>query len=177
MRRLSFLILFVFAMPVVTFGQATSSDSQTLQALLTEVREIRQDLHVSLARAQSAQILLSRLQIEEVDVTRASQHLEEARSKLTEVQVVQRSEADQIKHLENMPSNGENAEQIQQAIDAAKADLEASASVERERLATKTEAEQQLQTEQAKLKKLEAQLDELVRNMGEPSEQSDRVPH
>ena len=177
MRRVSFLILFVFAMPAVTFGQAASSDSQTLQALLTEVREIRQDLHVSLAGAQRAQILLSRLQIEEVDVTRASQHLEEARSKLVEVQVVRKSEEAEIKHLEDMPSTGESAEQIQQAINSAKADLEASADVEQQRLAAKTEAEQQLQTEQAKLNKLETQLDELVRNMGEPSEQSGRASH
>ena len=76
-----------------------------------------------------------------------------------------------------MPSTGESAEQIQQAINSAKADLEASADVEQQRLAAKTEAEQQLQTEQVKLNKLETQLDELVRNMGEPSEQSDRVPH
>jgi orotate phosphoribosyltransferase len=177
MWRVSFLILFVFAMPAVTFGQAASSDSQTLQALLTEAREIRQDLHVSLARAQRAQILLSRLQIEEVDVTRASQHLEEARSKLVEVQVVRKSEEAEIKHLEDMPSTGESAEQVQQAINSAKADLEASADVEQQRLATKTEAEQHLQTAQAKLNKLETQLDEFVRNMGEPSEQSDRVPH
>jgi tRNA U34 5-carboxymethylaminomethyl modifying GTPase MnmE/TrmE len=128
-------------------------------------------------RRQRAQILLSRLQIEEVDVTRASQHLEEARAKLVEVQVVRNREEAEIKHLEETPSTGESAEQIQQAINSAKADLEASADVEQQRLATKTESEQRLQAERAKLNKLEAQLDELVRNTGEPSEQSDRVPH
>lgn len=56
-------------------GQTTSSESQALQALLTEVRELRKDLQVSLAGMQSAQILLSRLQLQEVAVTRASQHL------------------------------------------------------------------------------------------------------
>jgi hypothetical protein len=52
MRRAYFLIFLVFAVPVVTFGQATPSDSQTLQSVLTEVRELRQDLRVSLARVQ-----------------------------------------------------------------------------------------------------------------------------
>jgi len=176
MRRAYFLIFLVFAMPVVTFGQATGSDSQALQSVLTEVRELRQDLRVSLARVQSAQILLSRLQIEEMDVTRASQQLDEARSKLAEVQVVRKREESQIKHLEEMPAAGESAEQIQETMDGAKADLEASANVEQQRQATKTEAKQKLQTEQHKLNRLETQLDELIRNLGNPGEQSGCVP-
>ena len=112
--RLSFLILFiVLGIAVVTRGQTTPSDSQTQQALLTEVRALRQDLKVSLARMQSAQILLSRLQIQEVAVTRASQHLDDARSKLAEVQVVLKSEAAEIKHLEDYsPSPGESRRKL-----------------------------------------------------------------
>jgi DNA repair exonuclease SbcCD ATPase subunit len=165
MRRASFLIFLVFGMSVATFGQAAPPDSQTLQALLTEVRELRQDLRISLARTESAQILLSRLQIQEVAVTRASQHLDEARSKLAEVQVVQKSEEAEIKHLEEMPSSAESTERVQETINSAKADLEASTNVEQQRQATKAEAAQQLQTEQDKLNKLEAQLDELVKSM------------
>ena len=56
-RRIYFVILTVLAMSPTAFGQANSSDSQTLQALLTEVRELRQVLQVSLTRIQSAQIL------------------------------------------------------------------------------------------------------------------------
>jgi chromosome segregation ATPase len=177
MRRACFLILLIFGIPAATFGQAASSDSQTVRALLTEVRELRQDLQVSLARAESAQILLSRLQIQEVAVTRASQHLDEARSKLAEVQVVRKSEEAEIKHLQEMPSAGESAEQIEETINGAKADLDASTNLEQQRQATKTEAEQQLQTEQNKLNGLETQLDELVKNLGNLSEQSGRVPH
>ena len=92
MRRIYFLIIMVLGLAAATLGQATSSDSQTLRALLSEVRELRQALQVSLGRIQSAQILLSRLQIQEVAVARASQHLDDARSKLAEVRVVMRSE-------------------------------------------------------------------------------------
>jgi valyl-tRNA synthetase len=179
MRRASFLILLVFVMPAATFGQAASSDSQTLQALLTEVRALRQDLLVSLARVQSAQILLSRLQIQEVALTRASQHLDETRSKLAEVQVVQKSEAAEIKRFEDATSAGENAEQskdLQEEINRAKSDLEASTNLEQQRQAAQNEAEQQLQTEQNKLNTLEAQLDELVRSLDKTSEQPGHVP-
>ena len=100
MRRTHFFIFVVFGMATATFAQTTSSDSQTLQALLTEVRQLRQDLQASLTRMQSAQILLSRLQIQEVAVSRASQHLDDARSKLAEVEVAVKSEQAEIKHFE-----------------------------------------------------------------------------
>ena len=179
MRRASFLILLVLVMPATAFSQAPSPDSQTLQALLTEVRELRQELRFSLARMQSAQILLTRLQIQQVAVTRASQHLDEARSKLAEVQVVQKSEAAEIKRFEDGLSAGENPEQqrnLQAEISGAKSDLEASTNLEQQRLATEIDAEQQLQTEQSKLNSLEAQLDELARRLDKTSEQPGGVP-
>jgi len=176
MRRIYFLIIVVFGLAAATFGQATSSDSQTLRALLSEVRELRQALQVSLGRIQSAQILLSRLQIQEVAVTRASQHLDDVRSKLAEVRVVMRSEAAEIKHFEDEAPNGENAAQVEEALKRAKSDLEASTNLEQQRQATETEAEEQLRTEQDKLNSLETQLDDLVRNMDNPGEPSDRAP-
>ena len=108
MRRVYFLIFVVFVVTAAAFGQTSSSDSQTLRALLSEVRELRHELQSSLTRIQSAQILLSRLQIQEVAVTRASQHLDDARSKLAEVQVVLKREAAEIKHFEDeAPNAGE----------------------------------------------------------------------
>jgi chromosome segregation ATPase len=178
MRRVNLLILVCFGITAVTFGQATPSDSQMLQALLIEVRELRQVLQASLTKMQSAQILLSRLQIQEVAVTRASQHLDDARSRLAEVQLVLKSEAAEIKHLEDDPPNaGESPAQIEDAVKRVKSDLEAATNVEQKRQTIESEAELQLRTEQDKLKTLEAQLDELVREMGNSNVQSGRVPH
>ena len=177
MRRVYFLIFVVFGVTAAAFGQGTSSDSQTLRALLSEVRELRHELQSSLTRIQSAQILLSRLQIQEVAVTRASQHLDDARSKLAEVRVVLKREAAEIKHFEDeAPNAGENAAQVEEALKRAKSDLETSTNLEQQRQAAESEAEEQLRTEQDKLDNLETQLDELVRNMDNPSEPSDRVP-
>ena len=175
MRRLYFftLLLVLFGTTAATFGQSTSPDSQTLQAVLTEVRGLRQDLQVSLGRIQSAQILLSRLQIQEVAVTRASQHLDEARSKLAEVEVAVKSEQAEIKHFEDeAPNAGERAAQVEEALKRAKSDLEVSTNLEQQRQAIEIEAEQQLRTAQDKLNSLESQLDELVKDMRKPSEQS-----
>src|SRR6266436_7245539 len=133
MRRTYFLIVVVFGMAAATFAQTTSPDSQTLQALLTEVRQLRQDLQVSLTTVESVQVLLSRLQIQEVAVSRASQHLDDARSKLAEVQVVVRSEAAEIKHFEDAPNNLDNAAQVETALNRAKSDLEASTNLAQQR--------------------------------------------
>jgi DNA repair exonuclease SbcCD ATPase subunit len=177
MRRVYFLMVVVFGMAAAAFGQATSSDAQTMRALLIEVRELRHELQSSLIKIQSAQILLSRLQIQEVAVTRASQHLDDARSKLAEVQLVMKSEAAKIKQFEDAAQNaGDDAAQVEEALKRAKADLETSTNLEQQRLSTESEAEEQLRTEQDKLDSLEAQLDELVRNMGDPGGQSEVVP-
>jgi hypothetical protein len=176
MRRIYLFIVVVFGMATVALAQTTSSDSQTLQALLGEVRQLRQDLQVSLTRMQSAQILLSRLQIQEVAVTRASQHLDDARSKLAEVQVVMKSEAAEIKHFEDAPNNGDNAAQVEAALNRAKSDLEASTNLAQQRQSTETDAELQLRTEQDKLNRFESQLDELLRNLENSGQQSGRVP-
>jgi isoleucyl-tRNA synthetase len=176
MRRTYLFIVVVFGMATVALAQTTSSDSQTLQALLGEVRQLRQDLQVSLTRMQSAQILLSRLQIQEVAVTRASQHLDDARSKLAEVQVVMKSEAAEIKHFEDAPNNGDNAAQVEAALNRAKSDLEASTNLAQQRQSTETDAELQLRTEQDKLNRFESQLDELLRNLENSGQQSGRGP-
>ena len=125
---------------------------------------------------QSAQILLSRLQIQEVAVTSASQHLDDARSKLAEVQVVMKSEAAEIKHFEDAPNNGDNAAQVEAALNRAKSDLEASTNLAQQRSRRNrcrtAAAHGAGQTEQAS----EPQLDELVRNLENPGQQLGRVP-
>jgi hypothetical protein len=108
LRRAFLLSFVVLGIPAVTFGQEASSHSQTLQALLTEVHELRQDLRISLAGVQSAQILLSRLQSQQAAVTRASDHLDDARSKLADAQTRQKHWVDEVKQLEDALSAEEN---------------------------------------------------------------------
>jgi isoleucyl-tRNA synthetase len=176
MRRTYFLIAAVFGLATAAFAQTTSSDSQTIQSLLTEVRQLRQDLQVSFTRMESAQILLSRLQIQQVAVSRASQHLDDARTKLAEVQVVIRSETAEIKHYEDAPGNAENEAQAAAALNRAKSDLEASTNLAQQRQSIETDAELQLRTEQDKLTRLESLLDELVEKIATPREHPGRVP-
>ena len=90
---LSFLLLF----PAAGFAQAPSTDSQTLQALLAEVRLLRQDLRTSTLAAQKAQILIYRVQAEQVAVEHARQRLENATSKRAQQEEKRKAEEAQLK--------------------------------------------------------------------------------
>jgi len=175
MRRVFLLTLTLFGASAAAFGQGASSDPQTLQAILTEVSALRQELRLSLARVQTSQILLSRLQMQEGAVARASEHLDDARSKLLEVKVHRREMALELKRLEDdlgAENDLQRQKNLQERIQHGKSDLEVTVHVEQQRQSTETQAEQQLRPEQDKLGALEAQLDDLIRTMGDPIERS-----
>jgi len=93
--------------PAPVFGQSTSTDSQTLQALLAEVRQLRHDLRTVMIAAQKAEILLYRLQGQEAAVARASQRVEDVRGRLAETASSRQKLAIDIKH-EDFIGNAEN---------------------------------------------------------------------
>ena len=86
MNRSGLFVLGLLIFSPDCFGQSTPGDSQTLQALLSEVRQLRQDLQTTTIAGQRAQILIYRLQGQEAAVARASQRLDEARDKLARIQ-------------------------------------------------------------------------------------------
>ena len=177
MRR-GFLLLAVgFGICGAAFAQGGPTDPQTLHAILKEVRALRQELRISLTRVQSTQILLSRLQTQQGTVARASEHFDEARSKLAEIQVRQREVAGEVKRLEEAMSAEENLQQqkaLQDRINHVKSELEVTGETEQQGQATEIQAEQQLRAEQDKLSALETQLDERMQSMGDSVEQSGR---
>jgi hypothetical protein len=90
MRALVFVFSVCFLFPCAsTLGQSTQSttnESQGMQALVAEVRHLRNDLQATNAYALKAQILLNRLQLQEGTVARISEHLNEARARLADAQ-------------------------------------------------------------------------------------------
>ncbi len=97
MNRSSLFVLGLLLLSTACFGQTTPGDSQTLQALLSEVRQLRQDLQTTTIAAQRAQILIYRLQGQEAAVARASQRLDEAREKLARIQDERKHVATDVK--------------------------------------------------------------------------------
>jgi len=175
MRRAFFCITALLATSACAFGQTASPDTQTLQALLSEVRALRQELRASLNRTQSMQILLARFQVQEGVVTKASDRLNESRQKVADTHVHHKEQEIEIKRLEGELNSAETAQQqagLQGEIKRAKSELEVLANVEQHQQTTEIQAAQQLRDEQYKLGAIESQLDELVRVMGSAAETS-----
>ena len=79
MVRRAMLALGLLLLSPRVFGQATSTESQTLEALLGEVHQLSQDLHAVATAGRRAQILIYRLYVQEAVVARAAGRFDQGR--------------------------------------------------------------------------------------------------
>lgn len=149
--------------------QSSSSDTQGMQALVAEVRQLRKDLQASNGYALKAQILLYRLQAQEAAVRRVAEHLTDARARLADTQEHRRRLAASLKQNEEFLDSPDvspgDRKQTQYEISRLKAELESLAGEEQQRQTAEIEAEEQLRTEQAKLSGLEDRMDRLEKEL------------
>ena len=181
MPRYVFSVLTLLVIAIAGFGQATPpTDSQTLQALLAEVRQLRRDLQASSATTERIQIALYRLQQQEQAVTRAKDHLTDVRTKLAEVQ----SHKSDLKiHVEQMRTevnhSGNPQEQAhfeEVVLPELKAQLEMLEKQEGQTRTQENEAEQQLRDAKTKLDGVNDLLDRLNASLEDSSRRSASNP-
>lgn len=172
MHRFCLLILGLLLVSAPAFGQSTSNDSQTLQALLEEVRQLRHDLQTTTIAAQRAQILIHRVEAQESVVRLTQERVATARSGLAQIRFEQETRAATLKQLEEKQSNAETPpaeqKQLRDSVTQIKARLEANTSKEQEAQGTLLDNENQLRIEQANLSGLQDQLDRLERTLENP---------
>src|SRR5690242_2124466 len=163
MHRSTCLFLLFSIIPVAALGQTAPTDSQTLQAILSEIRQLRHDLQTSNAIAAKAQIALYRLQREDEAVAHAMQRLNDARSKFEKLETEKNNKALEIKQARNVTSHSDspNAQQNfeELVLPTLKSQLEALQREEQQAKAQEAEAEQQLRDEQTRLEGLNDLLD------------------
>ena len=152
--------LLFFSMPA--WGQANARDSETLQSLLEEVRQLRQEFAAQAAANQKIQILLYRLQAQQAAVARASRRVDDARTELNQLENERARLADEIKQHEDFMARTENAsgdrKAVEQAIPALRTRLESAENQQQEAKEKEAGAAEELRLEQAKLDSLEADL-------------------
>jgi len=175
-RPSTFFALPLLLVPAAALGQTTTTDSQTLQSLLAEVRQLRQDLRTATLAAQRAQILIYRVQAQEAVVRHAQDRIDENRSKLGQIRFEQKRLATQIKEFEDQLGRSETSQtdrkEIEQALPQLRTSLERHASSEQETQPKLMEAEEQLRIEQAKLGRLQDELDRLDKALEDSSRQA-----
>lgn len=100
-RALPFILIFILLLiPTVSFSQSApaSTDSQTLQELLREVRQLRQDMRNITVTSQRAQILLSREQLQQTSVESAQKEADAAKARTQQTDDRARRLAMQVKY-------------------------------------------------------------------------------
>ena len=168
MNRSRLLFLSFFLVAPSAFSQTSPTDSQTLQALLAEVRQLRQDLHRATVAAQRVQIVLHRLQGQEATVALTQRRVDEVRSNLEQTQSEEKSLSSAIKQAEEKLKDAEKPEerkQLEDLLSKVKAELEVQQGVEQRMLTKQAEAEQDFRAEQAKLDALQDKLDQLEESL------------
>ena len=168
MKHLSFLVLTLLLVSPTAFAQTVPTDSDTLKALLAEVRLLRHDLQTTTVAAQRAQILVYRVQAQESVVRRLQERVDDTRSKLAQIHSEQKMLTVEMKHNEELLDHAEKPttrKELEETIARFKASLETQTNAEQESQAKLIESEDQLRLEQAKLGGLQGQLERLEKTL------------
>ena len=166
--------------PATVFAQSGSSlspaDSQTLQALLREVRELRQDVRSVTVASERAQILLSRLQAQQAAVDGAQKEADNATDRTRQMEARQHEMQTEIKYYsdqdnEDRTPNATDRQRIESVLDHLRANLDSSSNDLQEAQAAQMQAKDKLQIEQGKRDALQAALDQVDKSLQDLSNQ------
>ena len=171
MRRSTYLAGMLLILPTAGFAQSSSTDSETLQALLAEMRQLRQELRTATLNAQRAQILIYRVQSQQAVVNRLTQRVDAERSSLTQHQSEERRFTSALKRMEDSENGKSEAERKQAAEQMAqmKNRLEQLTGEEQDLVTRKMQAEEELRLEQSKLAQLQDTLDRIDKELEQAS--------
>ena len=153
-----FVILVLISAPLAV-SQTAPPEAQTLQSILSELRQLRHDLQTTSAMAARAQIALYRLQREDEAVARATQRVGDARSRVNQLALDRNQKALDIEadtaaaNHSDKPDFKQGFEEV--ALPRLKGELQMLQKQERQARDEQAEAEQQLRDEQAKLDELD----------------------
>jgi chromosome segregation ATPase len=162
MRRIALLGMLMAANGL---SQTTAKDPDALQALLVEVRQLRQDIEGMTVASQRVQIALYGLQMQDAAVARLAQRLDEARNKRMGAEVGRDRMAGEIKKLEDSVASGNlkgvEHEALQERLAQLKSEVERSTAEVQKWEAAEAEASSQYQREQAKLGEIQDRIERL----------------
>ena len=175
MYRLSFLLLILTIVSTPAMGQTTAKDSPTLEALLTEVRQLRQDFEATVVIARRMQVLIYRLQRENTAVARLSRSVDDAHAEVNQLENERGQLAADIKQHEDFVSSNLNASGDRKVVEDALPGLKEKLALLDDQLQQaqdrESAAQRQLHSEETKLDNLEAELARLERSF-EPVDDS-----
>jgi chromosome segregation ATPase len=154
----------VLVVATAACAQNPSPDTQALRALVTEIRQLRQDMQATTIATQRVQIVLYRLQTQTSLMTSAASRLDDARTSLGRAQSDRKQIADRVPQLEESVKNMQDPKErknLEDALVGTKMQLEHMTADEQRLQSREIDAETQFRSEQGKLADLQEQLDRL----------------
>ncbi len=149
--------------------QTPAKAPDTLQSLLAEVHQLRQDIEAMTVASQRVQIALSVLQIQDLAVARAAQRADDARNKCAAAEANRQHAALEIQNWESVAADSSTGDDktkaFQQALTHAKIELEARTAEVQACQAVEAEAAGQLRNDQGKLAELQERIERLDQNL------------
>lgn len=167
-RLLSVLLLATFSL---SSARAQSSSDGTMQALLTEVRQLRVALERSMVLAPRIQVTLQRMQLQQDAVSRAAREVEDVRHQLAKSAAEEASVPAQIRDLEASALREQDPERrkaMENEVKAMKFLMEGRQAGDSQLRARESDIAGRLQAEQAKLDELNERLNSLERMLEAP---------
>ena len=164
MVRTAALFLFATATVLPGFAQTSSNDSQTLDAILAELRSMHNDVRLG----QTTQILLTELVVQRNAVDRATQRRDDLRQRLTQVQSSEKNLTQQQAQLEDQLSKTIDPALLKRYGDTQnqiKAALLSQAQQEKDWSNDLIDAENALRKEQDTLQGIQDQLSGVIRKL------------
>jgi len=169
MLRATFLFLSLVSFAPSSPSQTVEPETRTMEAVLSELRQLRQDFQVAAVAARKAQIVIYRLHVQAAVVERSIERLENVRRGLIQMASQRKYLTDQIKRFEELRDHAENDQQrkqFEEIVIGTKENLEASGPEEQELQVRQVELEAELRSEQAKWDRLQDELDRLENSLG-----------
>jgi chromosome segregation ATPase len=165
MPRASIYLASLFLGTAASFAQTASPDTQLTQALLAEIHQLRLDLQTTAVTIQRVQIVMYRLQAATTLMTRATQRMDDARSKCTQAQSQRKGLAAELERIEEKRRNAQDPDRkgLEDVLPHVKANLEMWTNEEQQCQTRQADAENEFRTQQAKINDLQDQLDRLDR--------------
>jgi hypothetical protein len=160
MFRAAFVLLFVTG----AAAQTASPDTQALQAMVAEIRQLRLDMQATTIATQRVQIVLYRLQLQTALATSAASRLDDARTSHGKAQSELKRVSGIIPMMEEEVRSAPDAAQRkirEDTLTQTKINIERSVADEQRLQSREIDAETQYRAEQAKLTELQDQLDRL----------------
>lgn len=149
-------------------AQSQDTDSQTLKAILAELRAIRQDMQVT----ETTQLLVAELQMQQAVVSRATESADSAREKVSNVHNAQQQLSASLERMQTRLDETTNADEktaLSRQIEQLKGNVDLLKNSERDSNTNLQDMQQRLRDAQDKLAGIEAELNAAISRLAPAS--------